>query len=113
MPLSLVAAVYIGSVQRKLLTPEDVEDVRREIQIMNHLAGHKNVVNIRGSYEDKNFIHIVMEVCGWRPMYLRTAGRAPPHASRLHVTVTHTGLLRWRAVRPHRRSWALLGAACC
>lgn len=27
--------------QRKLVTPEDVEDVRREIQIMNHLSGHK------------------------------------------------------------------------
>jgi calcium-dependent protein kinase len=26
--------------KHKLLTPEDVDDVRREIQIMHHLAGH-------------------------------------------------------------------------
>ncbi|KAG2428086.1 hypothetical protein HYH02_014477 [Chlamydomonas schloesseri] len=59
--------------KRKLVTPEDVEDVRREIQIMNHLAGHKNVVNIRGTFEDKNFIHIVMEVCSGGELFDRIA----------------------------------------
>ncbi|KAL0334490.1 UNVERIFIED_CONTAM: Calcium-dependent protein kinase [Sesamum radiatum] len=29
--------------KRKLISKEDVEDVRREIQIMHHLAGHKNI----------------------------------------------------------------------
>ena len=49
--------------KRKLVTPEDVEDVRREIQIMTHLSGNKNVVQLVGTYEDKNFIHLVMELC--------------------------------------------------
>ncbi|KAJ6904378.1 calcium-dependent protein kinase 26 [Populus alba x Populus x berolinensis] len=38
--------------KRKLISKEDVEDVRREIQIMHHLAGHKNIVTIKGAYED-------------------------------------------------------------
>ncbi|ONM32269.1 Calcium-dependent protein kinase 1 [Zea mays] len=33
--------------KRKLVTDEDVEDVRREIQIMHHLAGHPNIIAIR------------------------------------------------------------------
>lgn len=36
--------------KRKLSTEEDVEDVRREIQIMHHLSGHPNVINIEGTF---------------------------------------------------------------
>jgi serine/threonine protein kinase len=46
----------------KLLTPEDVDDVRREIQIMHHLAGHRSIVDIEGAYEDPLYVHIVMEL---------------------------------------------------
>jgi calcium-dependent protein kinase len=49
--------------KRKLISKEDVEDVRREIQIMHHLSGHKNVVSIKGAYEDQLYVHIVMELC--------------------------------------------------
>ncbi|KAJ8490517.1 hypothetical protein OPV22_012238 [Ensete ventricosum] len=49
--------------KRKLIAKEDVEDVRREIQIMHHLSGHKNVVTIKGAYEDPLYVHIVMELC--------------------------------------------------
>ncbi|XP_057515881.1 calcium-dependent protein kinase 1-like [Amaranthus tricolor] len=49
--------------KRKLLTIEDVEDVRREIQIMYHLAGHPNVIAIKGAYEDAVAVHLVMELC--------------------------------------------------
>lgn len=49
--------------KRKLVTPEDLEDVRREIQIMMHLAGHQNVVEMQGAYEDKNNFHLVLELC--------------------------------------------------
>ena len=49
--------------KRKLLTNEDVEDVRREIQIMHHLAGHPNVIAIKGAYEDAVAVHLVMELC--------------------------------------------------
>ncbi|KAG6484907.1 hypothetical protein ZIOFF_053432 [Zingiber officinale] len=49
--------------KRKLVAKEDLEDVRREIQIMHHLSGHKNVVTIKGAYEDALYVHIVMELC--------------------------------------------------
>nr|ADB19851.1 calcium-dependent protein kinase CDPK12 [Nicotiana tabacum] len=49
--------------KRKLLTPEDVEDVRREIQILHHLSGHPNVISIKAAYEDAAAVHVVMELC--------------------------------------------------
>lgn len=49
--------------KRKLLTDEDVDDVRREIQIMHHLSGHQNVISIKGAYEDAVAVHVVMELC--------------------------------------------------
>ncbi|XP_075639029.1 calcium-dependent protein kinase 11-like [Castanea sativa] len=49
--------------KRKLLCREDYEDVWREIQIMHHLSEHPNVVQIKGTYEDSTFVHLVMELC--------------------------------------------------
>lgn len=61
--------------KRKLVTREDVEDVRREIQIMHHLSGHKNVVQIKGAYEDPLYVHIVMELCGGGELFDRIIQR--------------------------------------
>jgi calcium-dependent protein kinase len=47
----------------KLTSEVGVEDLRREIQIMHHLAGQKNIVTIKGAYEDPLDVHIVMELC--------------------------------------------------
>ena len=33
--------------KRKLVTKDDVDDVRREVQIMHHLSGHPNIVKIK------------------------------------------------------------------
>eukprot|EP00798_Chlamydomonas_sp_ICE-L_P028848 gene28848-32036_t len=49
--------------KRKLGSPEEIEDVRREVQIMHHLAGHPNVVCLKNVYEDKTNVCLVMEVC--------------------------------------------------
>ena len=46
--------------KRKLTTPEDVEDVRREVQIMHHLRGCPHVVTLHGAYEDKHNVHLIM-----------------------------------------------------
>ncbi|MEW5299955.1 MAG: hypothetical protein WDW38_002778 [Sanguina aurantia] len=48
--------------KRKLTTPEEIDDVRREVQIMHHLAGHENVVHLKGVYEDKGNVCLAMEV---------------------------------------------------
>uniref|UniRef100_A0A0D9XZE0 non-specific serine/threonine protein kinase n=1 Tax=Leersia perrieri TaxID=77586 RepID=A0A0D9XZE0_9ORYZ len=57
--------------KRKLLTDEDVEDVRREIQIMHHLAGHPSIISIRGAYEDAVAVHVVMELCAGGELFDR------------------------------------------
>ncbi|KAK4789316.1 hypothetical protein SAY86_020635 [Trapa natans] len=42
---------------------EDMDDVKREVQIMYHLTGHPNIVELKGAYEDKQYVHLVMELC--------------------------------------------------
>ncbi|KAL8241252.1 hypothetical protein R6Q59_014607 [Mikania micrantha] len=61
--------------KRKLLTDEDVEDVRREVQIMHHLAEHPNVVSIKGVYEDTVAVHLVMELCAGGELFDRIIAR--------------------------------------
>lgn len=61
--------------KRKLTTQEDVEDVRREIQIMHHLAGHPNVISIVGAYEDAVAVHVVMDLCAGGELFDRIIQR--------------------------------------
>ncbi|KMT11597.1 hypothetical protein BVRB_5g109120 [Beta vulgaris subsp. vulgaris] len=79
--------------KRKLTTGEDVEDVRREIQIMHHLAGHPNVINIIGAYEDAVAVHVVMDLCAGGELFDRIIQRGhyterkAAHLARLIVGV--------------------------
>ncbi|CAM9001628.1 unnamed protein product [Rhodiola kirilowii] len=57
--------------KRKLTTEEDVEDVRREIQIMHHLAGHPNVISIVEAYEDAIAVYVVMQLCAGGELFDR------------------------------------------
>ncbi|KAK4414798.1 Calcium-dependent protein kinase [Sesamum alatum] len=61
--------------KRKLNTEEDVEDVRREIRIMHHLAGHPNVISIVGAYEDAVAVHLIMELCAGGELFDRIIQR--------------------------------------
>ncbi|XVF55923.1 hypothetical protein PTKIN_Ptkin06aG0074800 [Pterospermum kingtungense] len=61
--------------KRKLSTKEDVEDVRREIHIMHHLAGHPNVIQIIGAYEDAVAVYLVMELCAGGELFDRIIQR--------------------------------------
>ncbi|CAN4118034.1 unnamed protein product [Withania somnifera] len=61
--------------KRKLISKEDVDDVRREIQIMHHLSGHTNIVTIKGAYEDPLYVHIVMEICSGGELFDRIIQR--------------------------------------
>lgn len=47
----------------KLLSDQEIEDVRREVMILQHLSGQPNIVEFRGAYEDKQNVYLVMEVC--------------------------------------------------
>ncbi|KAF7071727.1 hypothetical protein CFC21_076988 [Triticum aestivum] len=57
--------------KRKLSGAEDVEDVRREVEIMRHLSGQPNIVDLRGAYEDKHNVHLVMELCAGGELFDR------------------------------------------
>jgi calcium-dependent protein kinase len=61
--------------KRKLISVEDVEDVRRELHIMHHLSGHPNIVNIKGAYEDVTSVHLVMELCAGGELFDRIIQR--------------------------------------
>lgn len=61
--------------KKKLVTKEDVEDVRREVEIMHHLAGHPNVIAIKAAYEDAVSVHFVMELCAGGELFERIVKR--------------------------------------
>ncbi|XVF63622.1 hypothetical protein PTKIN_Ptkin09bG0101400 [Pterospermum kingtungense] len=55
----------------KLAADKDVEDVRREIAILQHLTGQPNIVEFKGAYEDNQNIHLVMELCSGGELFDR------------------------------------------
>lgn len=61
--------------KRRLVTMEDVEDVRKEIQIMHHVAGNPNIIEIKGAYEDPVAVFVVMELCSGGELFDRILSR--------------------------------------
>ncbi|ESR48493.1 calcium-dependent protein kinase 29 [Citrus sinensis] len=57
--------------RRKLVYDKDMEDVRREILILQHLTGQPNIVEFEGAYEDKQNLHLVMELCSGGELFDR------------------------------------------
>ncbi|KAJ9169099.1 hypothetical protein P3X46_020566 [Hevea brasiliensis] len=57
--------------KRKLINKGDREDIKREVQIMQHLSGQPNIVEFRGSYEDRQSVHVVMELCAGGELFDR------------------------------------------
>ncbi|PSS10364.1 Calcium-dependent protein kinase [Actinidia chinensis var. chinensis] len=57
--------------KRKLRTKDDKEDVKREIQILQHLSGQANIVEFKGAYEDRVSVHVVMELCAGGELFDR------------------------------------------
>ncbi|EPS73534.1 calcium-dependent protein kinase 8, partial [Genlisea aurea] len=61
--------------KKKLRTTVDVEDVRREVEIMKHMPKHPNIVTLKATYEDDNAVHIVMELCEGGELFDRIVAR--------------------------------------
>ncbi|KAG4952959.1 hypothetical protein JHK87_038553 [Glycine soja] len=57
--------------RRKLVSRADKEDMKREIQIMQHLSGQSNIVEFKGAFEDKQSVHVVMELCAGGELFDR------------------------------------------
>ncbi|CAN6219281.1 unnamed protein product, partial [Urochloa humidicola] len=75
--------------KKKLRTAVDVEDVRREVEIMRHLPKHPNVVTLRDTYEDDNAVHLVMELCEGGELFDRIVARGH-YTERAAALVTRT-----------------------
>lgn len=56
---------------RKLLNQDDIDDVRREVQIMHHLTGHRNIVELQGAFEDRHSVNLIMELCAGGELFDR------------------------------------------
>ncbi|KAG4962030.1 hypothetical protein GLYMA_14G035800v4 [Glycine max] len=82
--------------KRKLVNKEDIEDVKREVQIMHHLSGQPNIVELVNVYEDKQSVHLVMELCAGGELFDRIIAkghyteRAAASLLRTIVQIVHT-----------------------
>ncbi|XP_031097389.1 CDPK-related kinase 1-like [Ipomoea triloba] len=47
----------------KMTTAIAIEDVRREVNILRALTGHRNLVHFYDAYEDEDNVYVVMELC--------------------------------------------------
>ncbi|ONI32306.1 hypothetical protein PRUPE_1G360100 [Prunus persica] len=61
--------------RRKLSTSKDIDDVRREIMILQHLTGQPNIVEFKGAYEDRQNLHLVMELCSGGELFDRITAK--------------------------------------
>lgn len=61
--------------KKKLKTSIDIEDVKREVEIMKKLPKHSNIVTLKDTYEDDNAVHIVMELCEGGELFDRIVAR--------------------------------------
>ncbi|KAE8098803.1 hypothetical protein FH972_016840 [Carpinus fangiana] len=75
--------------KKKLRTAVDIEDVRREVEIMKHLPQHPNIVTLKDTYEDENAVHLVMELCEGGELFDRIVTRGH-YTERAAAAVTKT-----------------------
>ncbi|WOL11686.1 calcium-dependent protein kinase 20 [Canna indica] len=75
--------------KNKLRTVVDIEDVRREVEIMKHLPAHPNIVRLKDTYEDEDAVHLVMELCEGGELFDRIVARGH-YTERAAAAVTHT-----------------------
>ncbi|EEC79374.1 hypothetical protein OsI_20273 [Oryza sativa Indica Group] len=75
--------------KRKLRTPVDVEDVRREVAIMRHLPRSASIVSLREACEDDGAVHLVMELCEGGELFDRIVARGH-YTERAAAAVTRT-----------------------
>lgn len=75
--------------KKKLRTAVDIEDVRREVEIMRHLPKHQNIVCLKDTYEDDTAVHLVMELCEGGELFDRIVARGH-YTERAAAAVTKT-----------------------
>uniref|UniRef100_A0A2P2NZA2 Protein kinase domain-containing protein n=1 Tax=Rhizophora mucronata TaxID=61149 RepID=A0A2P2NZA2_RHIMU len=70
--------------KERLVTLDDVRNVKLEIEIMTRLSGHPNVVNLKAVYEKDDYVHLLMELCAGGELFhwLEKHGRFSEHDAR-------------------------------
>ncbi|KAL1311961.1 hypothetical protein AAHE18_16G003200 [Arachis hypogaea] len=61
--------------RRKVTRKNEMDDVKREIMILQHLTGQPNIVEFKGAYEDRQHVHLVMELCRGGELFDRIIAR--------------------------------------
>ena len=61
--------------KKKLRTAVDIDDVRREAEIMRIMPEHPNIVTLKETYEDDKAVHLVMELCEGGELFDRIVAR--------------------------------------
>ncbi|NP_001357651.1 calcium-dependent protein kinase [Zea mays] len=61
--------------KRKLVRRADIADMRREITILQHLSGQPNVAEFKGAFEDRDDVHVVMELCSGGELFDRITAK--------------------------------------
>ncbi|CAN6807286.1 unnamed protein product [Brassica oleracea] len=75
--------------KEKLRTEIDVEDVRREVEIMSCLPKHPNIVTFKEAFEDEDAVYLVMEICEGGELFDRIVARGH-YTERAAASVTKT-----------------------
>ncbi|KAD4385994.1 hypothetical protein E3N88_26163 [Mikania micrantha] len=75
--------------KKKLRTRVDIEDVKREVDIMKHMPPHPNIVSLKDTYKDDNAVHLVMELCEGGELFDRIVARGH-YTERAAAGVTKT-----------------------
>ncbi|XP_059632880.1 calcium-dependent protein kinase 24 [Cornus florida] len=75
--------------KNRLKTEVDVQDVRREVEIMIHLPSHPNIVKYKEVYEDRDAVYLLMELCQGGELFDRIVDRGH-YTERAAVTILKT-----------------------
>ncbi|CAL5423350.1 unnamed protein product [Camellia sinensis] len=75
--------------KKKLRTRVDIEDVRREVEIMKHMPPYPNIVTLKDTYEDDSAVHLVMELCEGGELFDRIVAKGH-YTERAAAAVTRT-----------------------
>ncbi|KAH0461610.1 hypothetical protein IEQ34_009185 [Dendrobium chrysotoxum] len=75
--------------KRRLRCTVDLTDVRREVEIMQHLPVHPNLVRFIEAYEDRDNVYLVMELCEGGELFDRIVARGH-YSERAAAIVTKT-----------------------
>ncbi|URD72370.1 calcium-dependent protein kinase [Musa troglodytarum] len=80
--------------KNKMVLPIAVEDVKREVKILQALKGHENVVNFHNAFEDDSYVYIVMELCEGGELLDRILAKKDSHYTEKDAAIVVRQMLK-------------------